>query len=119
MAWTDEKKAQALKMYADGKPTATNSVDLVNSISEELEESPNGVRQVLIQAKVYVKKDAATAADTSKAKATEGTKRVSKESQLEALKAAIEARGGEIDDDILSKLTGKAAAYFTAVLTAK
>ena len=120
MAWTEEKKAEALKMYADGNPTAANSVELVKEISEALEESPNGVRQVLIQAKVYVKREAGSTPDTSKTtKATEGTKRVSKESQIDALKAAIEARGAEIDDDILSKLTGKAAAYFTAVLIAK
>lgn len=118
MAWTDEKKDKALAMYADGNPTAANSVDLVNQIAEELEESPNGVRQVLIQAKVYVKKDA-TSADKPKTEGkSDGTKRVSKESQIEALKKAINAKGAEIDDDILSKLTGKAAAYFTTVLTA-
>jgi transposase-like protein len=117
MAWTDEKKARAIEMYAEGKPTKDNSIELVNEIAQELEESVNGVRQLLIQAKVYVKKDPAATTEKPKAGATEGTKRVSKESQIDALKKAIADKGGEIDDDILSKLTGKAAAYFTAVLS--
>ena len=39
------------------------------------------------------------------------------DNQIEELKAAITASGGEIDEDILSKLTGKAAAYFVKVLS--
>lgn len=48
----------------------------------------------------------------------EGTKRVSKESQLEELRKAITDAGAEVDEDILSKLTGKAASYFVKVLSA-
>jgi hypothetical protein len=43
---------------------------------------------------------------------------VSKESSIADLRAAIEAKGGPVDDDILSKLTGKAAVYFLSVLKA-
>lgn len=118
MAWTDELKAQAKQMYEDGEPTPDNSTELIKDIAEKLEQSPNGVRMVLVQAGVYVKKEAATGTSKTAAKTGEGAKRVSKESQIEELKAAITAKGGEIDEDILSKLTGKAAAYFVKVLNA-
>ena len=119
-SWDDELKAKAIALYAEGEPTPENSAELVKEIAEELGQSANGVRQVLVQAKVYVKKEAATAETTTKAKGTaaagEGTKRVSKDTQIAALRAAIEAKGGKLDEDILSKLTGKAATYFTSVI---
>lgn len=122
MAWTDELKAQVKQMYLDGNPTPENSIELVKQIAEDLEQSPNGVRMVLSQAGVYVTKGQATGtAKTGTTKKTgdgEGTKRVSKESQIAELRAAIEAKGAEVDEEILSKLTGKAAAYFVKVLAA-
>lgn len=121
MAWTDELKQKAISQYTEGNPTPENSTELIKQIADELEQSPNGVRMILIQAGVYVKKDA-TAEKGSGTKTT-GTKagedkkpRVSKESQLDALRAAIKEQGAEVDEEIVSKLTGKAAAYFTAVL---
>lgn len=120
MAWTDEQKDQAKQMYLDGNPTPENSVELVKQIADDLDQSPNGVRMMLTQAGIYVKKSdtPATGGKTPAKKEGEGTKRVSKESQIAELKAAIEARGAEIDTDILDKLTGKAAAYFAKVLAA-
>lgn len=121
MAWTDEQKQQAIDMYAEGNPTAENSTEIIKGIAEEMEQSANGVRMILVQAGVYVKK-ATTGEDGAKTKTTakDGDKapRVSKESQIAALREAIEAKGAELDDDVLSKLTGKAAAYFLKVITA-
>lgn len=118
MAWTDEQKKQAIDTYKAGEPTPDNSTELIKQIAEDMEQSPNGVRMVLVGAGVYVKKtveDAKTKAVTGdSAKAP----RVSKESSIADLKAAIEAKGAEADDDILSKLTGKAAVYFLKVITA-
>lgn len=119
--WTEELKQEAIDKYLAAEPTPETSIEIIKEIAEEMEQSPNGVRMVLVQAGHYVKKDATTATTkvgaTSKGKtAGEGTKRVSKESQIAELKVAIEAKGGDIDDDILSKLTGKAAAYFTTIL---
>ena len=118
MAWTDELKAKAIELYEAGEPTPENSTELIKDIAEQLEQSPNGVRMVLVQAGVYVKKEAgsSTTSKTTAKKEGEGAKRVSKDEQIAQLKQAIEARGGEVDDEILSKLTGKAAAYFTKVL---
>lgn len=116
MSWTDEQKQQVIQMYKDADPTPETSTEIIKDIAEEVEQSPNGIRMVLVQAGVYVKKEATTT--TSKDKpAGEGTKRVSKESQIAALKDAIEKAGKEVDDDILGKLTGKAAAYFVSILS--
>lgn len=118
MAWTEEQKAQAMAAYKAGNPTPENSTELIKGIAEEMDQSPNGVRMVLVQAGVYVKKEAA-ATGKKAGGAAEGTKRVSKESQISALKAKIEELGGTVDEEILDKLTGKAAAYFVTVLESK
>ena len=118
MAWTEEQKQSAIDTYTGGNPTPENSTELIKQIAEDMEQSDNGVRMVLVQAGVYVKKDAAASPSKTKTTATGGDKapRVSKESQIADLRAIIEAKGAEVDDEILSKLTGKAAAYFAKVL---
>ena len=118
MAWTDEQKQNAIDTYKEGNPTPENSTELIKQIAEDMEQSANGVRMVLVQAGVYVKKDASAPAPGKTKTATTGDKapRVSKESQIADLRAIIEAKGAEVDDEILTKLTGKAAAYFAKVL---
>ena len=119
--WTDELKAKVIEMYEGAEPTPDTSTEIIKDIAEEIEMSPNGVRMVLVQAGVYVKKEAAsgTSKTTSKSGGSgEGSKRVSKESAIADLKAAIEAKGAEVDEDILSKLTGKAAVYLLGVIKA-
>lgn len=117
--WTDELKDQVVGMYEKAEPTPENSTEIIKDIAEQIEMSPNGVRMVLVQAGVYVKKDPAT---TSKSSATKkeggGGTRVNKESALADLRAAIEAKGATVDEDIVGKLTGKAAIYFAQVLKA-
>ena len=117
-AWTEESKQSAIDAYQAGNPTPENSTELIRDIAEDMEMTANGVRMVLVQAHVYVKKEAATGGATKGKTTATGDKapRVSKESQIAELKEAITAINGEIDDEILSKLTGKAAAYFTKVL---
>jgi hypothetical protein len=119
-AWTDEQKASLIEKYLAANPTPANSIEIVKQLAEEFEQSANGTRMVLSQAQVYVKKEAG--ASTEKATTTkadgDAPKRVSKESQINALKEAITAKGVELDAEVLDKLTGKAAAYFTKVLAA-
>ena len=115
MAWTDESKAQAVEMYTDAEPTPETSMEIVKDIAEELGESPNGVRMILTKAGVYVKKSPATSSSKS---STGGSTRVSKADAAAALSAAISDAGQEIDDDIISKLTGKASVYFTGIINA-
>ena len=115
MAWTDEDKQKVIAAYKAANPTPENSTEIIKDIAEEMDQSPNGIRMILVQAGVYVKKEAAKGTE-KKDGASEGGKRVSKESQIAALRAEIENIGAEINDEILEKLTGKAAAYFVTVL---
>jgi transposase-like protein len=116
MAWTDEKKAEVIEAYESQNPTPENSMEIVKDIADEFEESPNGVRMVLTKAGVYVKK-APASGGTSKASGAAST-RVSKAAAIEALSAALTDAGQEVDEEIVSKLTGKAAMYFAGVLAA-
>ena len=117
--WTEAMKEQVKEKYLAGNPTPENSAELVKEIADEMGESANGVRMILIQEKLYVKKDAAAGSATKSGatkKEGDAPKRVSKDDQIAELRAAIEAKGADVDDEILTKLTGKAAAYFAKVL---
>ena len=113
MAWDEDKKAQAVEMYEDQNPTPETSKEIVSEIADELGESPNGVRMILTKAGVYVKKAQAN----GNGGASSGGTRISKQAAQDALIAAINDKGGEVDEDIISKLTGKAAQYFTGLLS--
>jgi hypothetical protein len=115
MAWDDEKKAQAVEMYTAEEPTPETSMEIVKDIADGLNESPNGVRMILTRAGVYVKK---TPASGSSSSGSTGGGRVSKADAQEALSAAISDAGQEVDDSIISKLTGKAAVYLTGIVNA-
>ena len=112
MAWDDDKKAQAVEMYEAESPTPETSMEIVKFVADELGESPNGVRMILTKAGVYVKKAQAT----GNGGASSGGSRVSKQAAQDALTAAIIDKGLAVDEDIISKLTGKAAQYFAGLL---
>ena len=112
MAWDDEKKEAVIQAYQDADPTPETSVEVVKEIAEEYEESPNGVRMILTKAGVYIRKTAA--AGTSNGSAS---KRVSKADAQQELIAALTSAGQDVDEDIVSKLTGKAAKYFAGVIS--
>jgi len=116
--WTDELKASVIEKYEAAEPTPESSTEIIKDIAEEIEMSPNGVRMVLVQAGVYVKKDPATTSPSKTKTTAAGDKpaRVSKESAINDLRQALTAANKEVDEDILSKLTGKAAVYFLSVL---
>ena len=113
MAWTDESKAEAVQMYQDSEPTPETSMEVVKEIADHLGESPNGVRMILTKAGVYVKK-------TPAAKGTSGTStgggRVSVSDAQAKLTSVLGDAGQEVDEAIVSKLTGKAAVYFANVI---
>ena len=110
--WTDEVKAEVVEAYLGRDPTPENTMEIVVELAEEFDKTPNGVRMILTKAEAYVKKEPAKKA----AKAGTGGTRVNKADAIAALSAVIEGEGGEVDDAILSKLTGKAAVYFTGVI---
>ena len=91
--WTEELKQEVIAKYEGAGPTPESSTEIIKDIAEEIEMSPNGVRMVLVQAGVYVKKEAGASTTKTKAPSGDGTKRVSKESSIAELRAAIEAAG--------------------------
>lgn len=124
MDWTDEKRADVVEKYKAAEPTPDNSMDIVKQIAEDLGDgvTPNGVRSILSKAAVYIKKTpgsgasgSTTTADGDKPKTT----RVNKADQQKALTDLIESLGKEADQDIITKLTGKAAQYLVQVFTAE
>jgi len=112
--WTDEIKSRVIKNYEDAKPTPENTTEIVKAIADELgsDFTPNGVRAILVKAGKYLKKTPATGA---KANGDSKSTRVNKADAINGLTSLIEAAGLEADGDIIGKLTGKAAIYFTEI----
>ena len=117
MAWDDDKKAAVVAAYEEQNPTPENSMEIVKEIADEFDESPNGVRMILSKAGVYVKKTPAAGSGSSSSTSSGGSP-VSKAAAQEALIAALTDVGAEIDNDIVEKLTGKAAMYFAGIIGA-
>ena len=115
LAWTDEKKQEVIEAYEAANPTPETSMEIVTDLAEEFEESPNGVRMILTKAGVYVKKAPASGAKGN-GEAKSGGTRISKAAAQEQLVAALEGAGATVDEDIVQRLTGKAANYFTSVI---
>tara|TARA_R100000152_G_C6782249_1_gene219305 strand:- start:8795 stop:9145 length:351 start_codon:yes stop_codon:yes gene_type:complete len=108
--WTDEMKAQVVEDYQGAEPTPETSMEIVSDIAESIGQTPNGVRMILTKAGVYVKKTPATG------KASGGGTRVSKEGAQQELSSALTDAGIDVDDSIITKLTGKAAKYFAEAI---
>jgi hypothetical protein len=106
--WTDESRAALIKAYLAEDPTPETSPEILDSLVEDFDCTVNGARIILSRAKVYVGKAKAT----TKTAAGSSEKKESKADSLARLTSAIEAQGIEADNTIISKLTGKAAAYF-------
>lgn len=113
--WTDENKAELVKQYLAANPTPETSMEIVAKLAPEFDSTPNGARMILSKAKVYIKKD--PKAGTASTAKTSGEKKETKQESLDRLTASIEALGLDADDTIISKLTGKAAAYFADTIT--
>jgi hypothetical protein len=125
MAWNDEKKALVISEYKDimenqfkeESERAAHSLEVVKQLALKHGESANGVRMILQKAEVYIKKDP-TAAAKSATKSADGAapKRINKADAIQDLRNAIKAIDPAlVDEDVLDKLTGKAAAYFTSL----
>ena len=104
--WTDELREKVVKMYQDQDPNPENTTEIVKQIAEEIGATPNGVRMVLQKAEVYISKVPVT---------NTKSKRVSKAAAIEELVNILEANELEVNEDIINKLTGKAALYFVSL----
>lgn len=108
--WTQELKEQVVKDYEATNPTPETSTEIVANIAEDIDMTVNGVRAVLVRAGVYVKKTPATSGTKGETKA--GGTRVNKADAIKGLKDIISNNSLDVEDDIIDKLTGKAANYF-------
>lgn len=114
MSWTDELKEDVIKRYQEAEPTPENSIEVVTEIAEDIDKTPQGVRLILSRAGVYVSKSPTSSKESTKSTST--TKRVSKADAIQSLSSAISDAGQEVDEEIINKLTGKAAQYFAGVI---
>lgn len=114
--WTEELRKKVVEAYEEASPTAENTMEIVKDLANEFEKTPNGIRLVLTRAGVYVKKTPVSSG--TKSTESTGSKRVNKAEAIAALKKKIESVGQSVDDDILDRLTGKAAVYIKEVLDA-
>jgi hypothetical protein len=112
--WTDELKATVIEAYTKSGPTAENTMEIVAELAEEYGKTINGIRMILTKAGVYVKKTGGVS--TSKEPKEGATKKNSKETLLAELTAVIAEAGQEVNAEIIGRLTGKAAEYFTGII---
>jgi len=115
--WTEELKQEVVDAYLKLNPTPENTMELVKDLAEDYEKTPNGIRMILTKANAYVKKVPTPAAGKATKAAGEGSKRVNKSEAIDGLKKTIGDLGQDVDDSICDKLTGKAAVYFTEILS--
>lgn len=121
--WNEQNKARAVELYESMNPTAETTLECVKQVAESLAEefnsafTANGTRMILQKAGVYIAGAKAAAASTPKAAAAStGGGRISKDAAIGELRAAISDMGGDVDEEIIGKLTGKAALYFTTII---
>lgn len=134
-AWTDSLKTEVIAQYVetmtkDYKTDAersANSSQVLETIVANLKEGEmpgatvNGVRMILVKAGVFHKKSAATAGEKSAGgsadKASTGAKRVSKaDAHQELINLINTIDAALVDEEVISKLTGKAAQYVSSIL---
>jgi hypothetical protein len=126
-AWTQKQKETALARYLEiceseyetDEQRAENATEIVKQIAEELDKTVNGTRIILHKSDKYIPQKSKAA--PAKTGAKTGGSKMSKADQIQALKDVIIAstpEGTELDDTVLDKLTGKAAAYFTELFLA-
>lgn len=105
--WTDELKEEVIEQYTSQDPTPETTMEIVEGIAEEHGLTVNGVRMVLSKAGEYVAKGKTASAST------EGkTKKKPKQESLDDLTTILKDNSVEVDDTVISKLTGKAAEFF-------
>ncbi len=109
--YTEEFKEEIKKKYLESDPTANNTVELCKSLADEHGVSANVIRQLLVGAEVYISQGQVTSS-----KKTTSTK-LDKSKMQDSIQSVIEALGEKVDQDIISKLTGKAANYLSSVMS--
>lgn len=114
--WDEEGFKESVRSaYLDSDPSPKTNAEILKQLGEDFDVSPNSIRVFLTRENVYVAEKPSEASSDKETKPT-GGKRISKEAAISALKAKIAASGKTIDNEIIDKLTGKAALYFAELL---
>ncbi|QIN99307.1 DNA binding protein [Salmonella phage oldekolle] len=127
--WTDELFEKMSSEYVarmeqfpeDERPSV--SMEIVSEIAQENGVTPNGFRMKLTKAGVYIKKAAGSASKSSAStgEKASGGSRTSKAQAHADLRSAFSDAGlapDFLDDTIIDKLTGKAAAHLAEAIRA-
>ena len=124
MAWDEVKRQKVIDSYVDtmkneydnDEARALATTEVAAELAEIHGETTNGVINILNRAKVYIKK---TPAKAKKATSATGGTRVNKAEAIKTLTDLITSVDPDgVDEEIIGKLTGKAALYLSGVLTA-
>lgn len=124
MAWDDKKRSEVIAAYVEtmekeydtDEARAAATTEVAAELAEIHGESTNGVITILNRAKVYIKKSAVKKPKAAAA-AGGGGARVNKAEALKTLTDLITTINADgVDDEIIGKLTGKAALYFSGIL---
>lgn len=124
--WTDELYAEMSSEYVSRinefpeDERAGVSMEIVNELAKAKGVSPNGFRMKLSKEGVYIKKEAGKASKpSSTTEAKSGGARTSKATAHAELRSAFTDAGLEedfLDEAIIDKLTGKAAAHLAEAI---
>ena len=115
--WTPELKAECIAQYAERiqefleEDRPNHTLEVIAELAAEYNFTKNSMRGVIQQSDVYVKAAKKVAASDKPA-----SKRPNKAQSLADLKAAIADGGATVDEELLEKLTGIEAVYFTGVI---
>lgn len=115
--WTSELKAEAIAQYAERiaeylpEDQPSHTLEIVADLAKEYGFTNNSMRGVIQQSEHYVK-----AAKKEVVSDKPVSKRPNKAQALADLKAAIADGGAEVNEEMIDKLTGLEAVYFTSVI---
>lgn len=116
--WTPELKAEAISQYVERineflpEDRPSHTLEVIAELATEYGFTKNSMRGVIQQSEHYVKAAKKVAATSEKP----ASKRPNKAQAMAELKAAIVDGGAEVNDELIEKLTGIEAVYFTQVI---
>ena len=116
--WTPELKAEAISQYVERineylpEDQPAHTLEVIAELSAQYGFTKNSMRGVIQQSEHYVKAAKKVAATSEKP----ASKRPNKAQAMAELKAAIVDGGAEVNEELIEKLTGIEAVYFTQVI---
>ena len=116
--WTPELKAEAISQYVERineylpEDQPAHTLEVIAELAALYGFTKNSMRGVIQQSEHYVK--AAKKAPAASEKPA--SKRPNKAQAMAELKAAIVDGGAEVNEELIEKLTGIEAVYFTQVI---